>query len=123
MHIPGRAFSTSFSAMLLVLSCAGNKGLHYQRVDAEAESDMPGPAIDADRDTLSSGDSTAEVFLDYVDASNELCGNGIVDPDEECDLGDRNGVKLDTSLQPSDSAEGRVYCSLACTIPPCHCVF
>jgi len=123
MHIPGRAFSIGFFAMVPVLSCTGNKGLPYQRVDAESESDMLANTFDADRDTSPSGDASAEVFVDPMDASNPLCGNGIVDPDEECDLGDRNGVKLDTNFQPTDSAEGRVYCSLACTIPPCHCVF
>jgi cysteine-rich repeat protein len=46
-----------------------------------------------------------------------FCGDSIVDPNEVCDLGDRNGKKLDTSLQPSDSSDALVYCTPVCTIP------
>jgi fibro-slime domain-containing protein len=47
------------------------------------------------------------------------CGDGIVDTDraEECDLGPRNGVKLDTEHNPTDT-DGQVYCKPDCTIPP-----
>jgi len=45
------------------------------------------------------------------------CGDNIVDTDrgEQCDLGDLNGVKLDSKLEPSDS--GIVYCDVSCRIP------
>jgi fibro-slime domain-containing protein len=46
-----------------------------------------------------------------------FCGDGITDSGEACDLGTRNGVKLDSSLQPSDSTDAIVYCNTDCTIP------
>jgi fibro-slime domain-containing protein len=51
------------------------------------------------------------------------CGDGVVDTDlgEECDLGDKNGVRLDTGLQPvADSSDptAQVFCSSECRIPP-----
>ena len=46
-----------------------------------------------------------------------FCGDDIVDPNQACDLGDRNGQKLDTGLQPSDSPDAIVYCNTDCTIP------
>ncbi len=46
-----------------------------------------------------------------------FCGDNIVDPNEACDLGDRNGQKLDTDLQPSDSSDAIVYCTTDCAIP------
>jgi len=48
------------------------------------------------------------------------CGDGNVDTDrgEDCDLGDRNGQTLDTSLEPSSDPEAQVYCTPECTIPP-----
>jgi cysteine-rich repeat protein len=46
-----------------------------------------------------------------------FCGDNIVDPNEACDLGDRNGQKLDTSLQPSTNSDAVVYCNPDCTIP------
>jgi cysteine-rich repeat protein len=44
------------------------------------------------------------------------CGDGIVDTDrgEQCDLGDKNGVKLDSKLAPSDA--GTVLCDETCRI-------
>ena len=44
-----------------------------------------------------------------------FCGDAIVDPHEECDLGDKNGKKLDKDQQPSD--DGIVYCQEDCSIP------
>jgi cysteine-rich repeat protein len=51
---------------------------------------------------------------------NHFCGDGNVDTDrhEECDFGDRNGVKLDKQLNPSDAEDAVVYCYADCTIPP-----
>ena len=48
------------------------------------------------------------------------CGDGKADTarGEECDLGDRNGQKLDTQLAPSSAADAQVYCNTDCTIPP-----
>ena len=46
-----------------------------------------------------------------------FCGDNIVDPNEACDFGTRNGQKLDTGLQPSDSPDAFVYCNPDCTIP------
>ncbi len=49
------------------------------------------------------------------------CGDGIVDSDlgEQCDLGDRNGVPLDSQLQPVDPSDpnGQIFCTTDCTIP------
>jgi fibro-slime domain-containing protein len=49
-----------------------------------------------------------------------FCGDGNVDTDrqEECDLGDRNDVKLDKDLNPTTDGTGQVYCEKDCTIPP-----
>jgi len=49
-----------------------------------------------------------------------FCGDGKVDTvrGEECDLGDRNGQKLDTQLAPSTASDAQVYCNTDCTIPP-----
>jgi cysteine-rich repeat protein len=46
------------------------------------------------------------------------CGDGILDTyREDCDLGERNGVKLDLDdFEPDDS--GYVFCSVDCTILP-----
>jgi len=51
------------------------------------------------------------------------CGDDNVDTDrgEECDLGDRNGAKLDTQLQPAadpNDPTAQIYCTTNCTIPP-----
>jgi fibro-slime domain-containing protein len=48
------------------------------------------------------------------------CGDGKVDTvrGEECDLGDRNGQKLDTQLAPSSAPDAQVYCNTDCSIPP-----
>ena len=51
------------------------------------------------------------------------CGDGKADTDlgEECDLGARNGLKLDSDRQPlSDQSDpsGRIYCTSDCLIPP-----
>jgi cysteine-rich repeat protein len=47
------------------------------------------------------------------------CGDGIVEPDrgEECDLGDKNGIKLDRDQNPSDSADAFIWCRTDCTTP------
>jgi fibro-slime domain-containing protein len=49
-----------------------------------------------------------------------FCGDESLDTDrdEECDLGDRNGVKLDTELKPTGDDSGQLYCTKDCTIPP-----
>jgi cysteine-rich repeat protein len=49
------------------------------------------------------------------------CGDGYVDTDrgEECDLGDRNGVKLDSNMTPSTASDAMVYCTADCMIPCC----
>jgi hypothetical protein len=53
------------------------------------------------------------------------CGDGNVDTDrgEECDLGDRNGVKLDNNMEPTADPAGIVYCTVDCTISACSCVY
>jgi hypothetical protein len=45
------------------------------------------------------------------------CGDGTVDSymGEECDLGDLNGVKLDSNSVPSDA--GTVRCDVTCRVP------
>jgi fibro-slime domain-containing protein len=49
-----------------------------------------------------------------------FCGDGKSDTDrgEECDLGDKNGQKLDSQLEPSSDPTAQVFCTLECTIPP-----
>jgi len=49
-----------------------------------------------------------------------FCGDAIVDTNlgEECDYGDRNGQKLDTSGNPSDSPDAFIHCQPDCSIPP-----
>ena len=44
------------------------------------------------------------------------CGDGMVDTDwgEECDLGDLNGMAVDSKLAPSDA--GTVLCDENCRI-------
>ena len=46
------------------------------------------------------------------------CGDGIVDTQrgEECDLGDRNGLRLDRDENPSDALDALVYCTADCKI-------
>jgi fibro-slime domain-containing protein len=48
-----------------------------------------------------------------------FCGDGIPDTDrlEECDLGDKNGKKLDSDLDPTGDDTGQIYCNTDCTIP------
>jgi fibro-slime domain-containing protein len=51
------------------------------------------------------------------------CGDGSVDTDlgEQCDLGEKNGLKLDGQLQPvSDPNDptAQILCTTDCTIPP-----
>jgi len=51
------------------------------------------------------------------------CGDGKADTDlgEECDMGDKNGLKLNSQLQPvSDPNDptAQVFCTADCTIPP-----
>jgi hypothetical protein len=47
------------------------------------------------------------------------CGDGILDTDlsEECDLGPKNGVKLDADRNPTDDPDGQIYCNPDCSIP------
>ncbi|MBN2574383.1 MAG: DUF4215 domain-containing protein [Deltaproteobacteria bacterium] len=49
-----------------------------------------------------------------------FCGDGNVDTDrgEECDLGDKNGQKLDIQLEPSEDPTAQIYCTPECAIPP-----
>jgi fibro-slime domain-containing protein len=49
-----------------------------------------------------------------------FCGDGNVDTDrdEVCDLGDKNGQKLDSQLEPSSDPNAQVYCTKECDIPP-----
>jgi fibro-slime domain-containing protein len=54
--------------------------------------------------------------------SPRTCGNGVVDNDlgEECDLGVKNGLKLDSALEPvtdENDPQGQVFCTNDCTIP------
>jgi len=48
------------------------------------------------------------------------CGDLNIDTNlgEECDLGPRNGQKLDTSKNPSDASDATIYCDTDCKIPP-----
>ena len=67
--------------------------------------------------------STAKDSCGIACKSPRSCGNGSVDNDlgEECDLGDRNGAKLDSQLQPvSDPNDpaAQVFCTTDCLIPP-----
>jgi hypothetical protein len=50
--------------------------------------------------------------------SPRVCGDGVADTDlnEQCDLGAKNGLPLDTQMQPAE-AGGQVYCDTDCTIP------
>jgi hypothetical protein len=45
------------------------------------------------------------------------CGDKIVDPGEECDLGDNNDKKLDKNMEESDADDAIVYCTKDCAIP------
>jgi len=50
-----------------------------------------------------------------------FCGDGIPDSDlgEECDLGEKNDLKLDANLQPApDDPKAQVVCRRDCTVPP-----
>ena len=52
-----------------------------------------------------------------------FCGDGHVDTDrgEVCDLGNKNGQKLDTNLDPvadPNDPAGQIYCTTECEIPP-----
>ena len=49
-----------------------------------------------------------------------FCGDGRVDTDrgEECDLADKNGVKLDGNRTPSSDTTAQIYCTSDCKIPP-----
>ncbi len=51
---------------------------------------------------------------------SHFCGDGHVDTDqgEECDLADKNGVKLDRSHVPSTDASAQIYCTTECKFPP-----
>jgi len=50
------------------------------------------------------------------------CGDGIIEPGEECDFGDLNGVPLDTSSSPwVPNPEGLVWCDLNCNNPHFLC--
>jgi fibro-slime domain-containing protein len=49
-----------------------------------------------------------------------FCGDGHADTDrgEECDLGEQNGVALDSSGNPGSGAGFQILCNGDCTIPP-----
>jgi len=49
------------------------------------------------------------------------CGDGVVDPerDEECDLGERNGLQLDGNMNLTGQPGGIVYCTADCEVPVC----
>jgi len=49
-----------------------------------------------------------------------FCGDGQVDTDraEECDLANKNGVKLDRNRDPSTESTAQIYCTTECKIPP-----
>lgn len=50
--------------------------------------------------------------------SPHCCGDGIVDRDEECDLGDLNSVPVDTSSWPwTANPKGIVWCNSQCRNP------
>jgi fibro-slime domain-containing protein len=44
------------------------------------------------------------------------CGDGIIDPGEQCDMGPLNGVPVDANMQKSDAPDARVYCETDCTV-------
>jgi hypothetical protein len=44
-----------------------------------------------------------------------FCGDGIPDPGELCDLGDKNGKKLDNNK--NETEDGMIYCTTDCSIP------
>jgi fibro-slime domain-containing protein len=48
-----------------------------------------------------------------------FCGDGSPDTDrgEECDLGEKNGQKLDGEMIPTSDDSGQVFCNTDCTIP------
>lgn len=55
--------------------------------------------------------------------TTHYCGDSIVDTDreEECDLGDKNGQKLDSQLEPAadpNDPTAQIYCTTDCMIPP-----
>jgi cysteine-rich repeat protein len=51
-------------------------------------------------------------------AKPHFCGDGILNTDrgEQCDLGDKNGVRLDRNLQPSDAKDAMIFCADDCRI-------
>ena len=65
-------------------------------------------------------------ILESPDASDDggdgerlpCCGDGIVDPSEQCDLGKLNGVPLDVHGNPTDGG-GSVYCDTSCLLNVC----
>ncbi|HEX7508708.1 MAG TPA: hypothetical protein VF550_18195, partial [Polyangia bacterium] len=68
------------------------------------------------------GDTSAGSTCSIACKAPRTCGDGKVDTDlgEECDLGDRNGLKLDSQLQPvsdPNDAAAQVFCSTDCLIP------
>jgi fibro-slime domain-containing protein len=52
--------------------------------------------------------------------TSHFCGDGKADTDrdEECDLADKNGVKLDNGANPSTEPNAQIYCTTECKIPP-----
>ena len=53
-----------------------------------------------------------------------FCGDGNLDVNdgEDCDLGELNGLWLDKSLNPTDPANGALYCTSDCVMTQC-CVW
>jgi len=49
-----------------------------------------------------------------------FCGDGRLDTDrgEECDLADKNGMKVDRNRTPSADDTAQIYCTIECKIPP-----
>ena len=53
-----------------------------------------------------------------------FCGDGNLDVNdgEDCDLGELNGLWLDKSMNPTDPANGVLYCTSDCVVTLC-CVW
>jgi hypothetical protein len=64
-----------------------------------------------------------DAAVDVGTSDAGYCGDGIVGPGEECDLGSLNGVSLDTSSSPwTPNPNGVVWCNSSCRNPHPLCV-